>query len=170
VVGEIRKAHGIKGECFVMPATDDVAGVYAKGHALRLGDPQGAPFEPAFDLTVLSARPFKGGLIVRFDELVDRNAAEAVRGRTLLIHFQDARPLAEGEFFLHDLVDLEVLTADGERIGSVKEIYEVGTGYFLGVDDGGRERLIPFSQRIVREIDLAGGRLVIDPPPGMLDL
>lgn len=170
MVGEIRKAHGIKGECFVMPATDDVAGIYAKGHALRVGDPQGLPFEPQFDLTVLAARPFKGGLIVRFDELVDRNAAEAVRGRTLLIRFQDARPLDEGEFFLHDLVGLEVRTAAGERIGAVTDVYEIGASHFLEVADGERERLIPFSRRLIREVDMQRRVVIVEPTPGLLDL
>ncbi|UCC75270.1 MAG: 16S rRNA processing protein RimM [Gemmatimonadota bacterium] len=170
IVGEIRKAHGIKGECFVSPATDDVAGIYSKGRSLLVGDSEGRPDESGLALTIAGAREFKGGLIVRFDGVRQRNAAELLRGRTLLIEQAAARPLAEGEYFLHDLAGLEVCTTEGDVVGRVVEIYEGGPGHMLGVDDGARELLIPLSQEIVREVDLKAGRIVIDAIPGLLDL
>jgi 16S rRNA processing protein RimM len=169
-VGELRKAHGMKGECFVMPATEDVAGIYAKGHALRVGDPEGRAYEPELILTVQAARDFKGGLIVRFEGVHDRNAAEVLRGRTLLIPPDEARPLEEDEYFIHDLAGLEVCTAEGEVVGRVSEVYEGGPGHILAIDDGERERLIPFSDHIVREVDIEGARIVIEAIPGLLDL
>ncbi len=152
-----------------MLATDDVAGVYAKGCSLRVGDPSGRAAEPESHLTVVTARAFKGGLIVKFEEFADRNAAEAVRGRTLLIAAADVRPLEPDEFFLHDLAGLEVRTAAGDRVGKVTELYEGGPGYLLAVDDGERELLIPFSRQLVREVDIEGGVITIDPIPGLLD-
>lgn len=170
IVGEIRKPHGIKGECFVVPATDDVAGVYATGRVLRVADPEGEPEEGEPTLTVAGARPFKGGLIVRFEDVSDRNAAEALRGRTLVIPRSEARPLDEGEYFLHDLAGLEVRSVEGRLIGRVSQVYEGGAGHILGVDDGERERLIPFTREVVREVDVEGGRIVIEPVRGLLDL
>jgi 16S rRNA processing protein RimM len=170
IVGEIRKAHGIKGECFVSPATDDVAGVYCKGRSLLLGDSEGRPDDSGLALTVVGARLFKGGLIVRFEDVRDRNAAEVLRGRTLLISPEEARPLEAGEFFLHDLVGLEVRTTEGELVGRVVEVYESGAGHMLEVDDGTHGRLIPFNERIVREVDVQAGRIVIEAIPGLLDL
>lgn len=170
IVGEVRRAHGIKGECFVAPATDDVASVYAEGRIFRIGDGEGRAAEPALSLTLQVARVFKGGLIVRFAELRDRNAADAIRGRTLLIPAEDVRPLDEGEFFLHDLIGLEVVTADGARVGEVREVYEAGAGHFLGVDDGERERLIPLDGSIVQDVDIEAGRIVIAPTPGLLEI
>jgi 16S rRNA processing protein RimM len=153
-----------------MPATDDVAGVYAIGRTLRVGDGEGHATEPELDLTVAGVRPFKGGLIARFEELADRNAAEAVRGRTLLMPAEDVRPLEPDEYFLHDLVGLEVRTPAGVRLGKVTELYERGPGYLLAIDDGERELLIPFGSQMVREVDLEAGVITIDPIPGLLDL
>lgn len=152
-----------------MPATDDVAGVYAEGRNLRLGDGEGRPFEPVVDLEVAGVRGFKDGLIVRFAGVRDRNAAEVLRGRTLLMRASEARPLEDDEYFLHDLVGLEVFTAAGERVGRVTELYEAGPGHYLAVNDGERERLVPFIGAIVREVHLEARRIVIEPPPGLLD-
>lgn len=154
----------------MVPATDDVAGVYAQGRELRVGDADGRPAESGLSLSVQGAREFKGGLIVRFEDVRDRDAAEALRGRTLLIRREEARPLDSGEYFLHDLVGLEVWSSDGERVGRVAAVYEGGAGHFLGVDDGRRERLVPFAGRIVRNVDLEAGRIVIEPIPGLLEL
>ncbi|UCF21712.1 MAG: 16S rRNA processing protein RimM [Gemmatimonadota bacterium] len=171
IVGSISKAHGIKGDCFVMPATDDVAGIYAKGCELRLGDPQGRPLGEGTSLTVREVRRFKGGLIVSFDAVDDRNAAEVLRGLTLLARRADTRPLEEGEYFLHDLPGLDVYTVQGARVGRVAEVYEGGPSHYLGVvDDGEREHLVPFIAGVVREVDLRAGRIVIEPIPGLLDL
>lgn len=170
VVGEIKKPHGIKGECSVMPATDDVAGVYVKGRQLLLGDPHGHVYEPATALRVASARSFKDRVLVAFEGVHDRNAVEPLRGRTLLIRRADARPLEPGEYFLHDLDGLEVRTANGERVGRVTTVYEGGAVPYLGVDDGEREHLVPLSPQVVEKVDLEGGVITIDPPPGLLAL
>jgi len=170
IVGTIKKAHGIKGDCFVMPATDDVAGVYAQGRGLRLGDDEGRPYPGDAVLTVAAAREFKGGVIVHFEKIEDRNAAELLKGRTLMIAAEEARPLEAGEFFFHDLVGLEVQSAEGVSLGRVVEVYEGGAVHFLGVRDGERERLIPFAEAVVREVDLEGGRVVIEAIEGLLDL
>lgn len=170
IVGEIRKPHGIKGECYVMPATDDVAGVYAKGRDLLLGDPDGRPYLPETRVRIEGVRGFKGGLLVRFDGVADRNAVEPLRGRTLLIPREDARPLEADEFFIHDLEGLEVCTVEGDRVGTVVEVYGGATVHYLGVDDGTREHLIPFSQHVIRKVDLESALIVIDPPPGLLAL
>ena len=152
------------------PATDDVAGIYSKGRSLLIGDSEGRPDESGLALTVAGARVFKGGLIVRFEDVRDRNAAEVLRGRTLLISPEQVRPLEAGEFFLHDLLGLEVQTTDGQQVGRVVEIYETGTGHMLEVDDGARVHLIPFNDRLVREVDVKAGRIVIEAIPGLLDL
>jgi 16S rRNA processing protein RimM len=153
-----------------MPATVDVAGVYAQGRVLRLGDSEGRAQEDEAVLTVSLAREFKGGLIVRFAGVPDRNAAELLRGLTLLVPAHEVRPLEEGEFFLHDLVGLQVETAEGQVIGRVGEVYEAGAGHFLSVVGGERERLIPFSGRLVREVDVEAGRIVIEAIPGLLEI
>jgi 16S rRNA processing protein RimM len=154
----------------VRPATDDVAGIYTKGRSLLIGDSEGRPDESGRAVTIAGAREFKGGFIVRFENVRDRDAAEVLRGRTLLIRPEEARPLEAGEFFLHDLAGLEVCTTEGDVVGRIIEIYEGGPGHLLGIDDGERERLVPFIERIVRAVDLEAGRVVIEAIPGLLDL
>lgn len=154
----------------MVPATDDVAGVYAQGGQLRVGDAGGRPEALELSLTVEAAREFKGGLIVRFEGIRDRDGAEVLRGRTLLIRREETRPLESGEYFLHDLVGLEVWSTEGARLGRVAAVYEHGAGHFLGVDDGQREHLVPFAGRIVRSVDLETGRIIIQVIPGLLEL
>ncbi|NIR43377.1 MAG: 16S rRNA processing protein RimM [Gemmatimonadetes bacterium] len=168
-VGEIRRAHGIKGECIVTPTTDDVVDVYAAGRVLPLGDRDGRRLEPEERLTVRRARPTKGGLIVQFDEITDRTQAGSLSGTTLLLARDEVRPLDEGEMFVHDLFGLEVYLVDGGRVGRVADVYEGATGYILGVEGANREHLIPLGTGIVRELDLASRRLIIEPPPGLLE-
>jgi 16S rRNA processing protein RimM len=151
-------------------ATDDVAGIYSTGRSLLIGDSDGRPDQSGLALTIAGARGFKGGLIVRFEDVRDRNAAEVLRGRTLLISSEELRPLEAGEFFLHDLVGLEVQTMEGQLVGRVVEIYETGPGHMLEVDDGERGYLIPFSGQLVSEVDVRAGRIVIEAIPGLLDL
>jgi 16S rRNA processing protein RimM len=153
-----------------MPATDDVAGVYTPGRVLRVGDAEGQAESYELALTVVSAREFKRGVLVRFEGVGDRNAAEVLRGRTLLLSADEARPLDAGEYFLHDLVGMEVEVESGGVLGRVADIYEVAQGHCLGVSDGEREHLVPFTATLVRKVDLEAGRIVIEPLPGLFDL
>lgn len=135
-----------------------------------MGDRDGAIAEPAIALTVEAVRSFKGGLLLRFAGITDRNDAEILRGRTLLIPADEAEPLAADEYFLHDLVGLEVRDDDGSLLGVVKEIYSVGNGYLLGVETDGREVMVPFNRQVVRSVDTDSGVIVIEVMPGLLDL
>jgi 16S rRNA processing protein RimM len=170
IVGEVRRAHGIKGECMVTPTTDDVADVYAEGRVLRVGGRGGRPLDPEEQLTVRRARPTKSGLIVLFDEIADRTQAQSLSGSTLLLTLEDVRPLDPDEMFVHELFGLEVYLAGGQRVGRVADVYEGAAGYILGVEGEGREHLIPLGTGIVREVDRTTRRLIIEPPPGLLDL
>lgn len=170
LVGEIRKPHGIRGEVYVVPTTDNVAEIYTPGRELYLADAAGVPLDPDLGLVVVRAREFKKGLIVEFEDVVDRNAAELLRGRMLAVAAEDVPPLEDEEFFLHDLIDLEVRGLDGSVLGRVDRIYTVGASHLLGVDDGERERLVPFSREIVRSVELEDGFIVIEPTPGLMEI
>lgn len=170
LVGEVRKPHGIRGELYILPTTDNVEEIYVPGRELYLTDAEGELLDPELRLAIVRAREFKKGLIVEFDGIVDRNAAEVLRGRMLAIPADEAPPLGEGEYFLHDLVELEVRGPEGTTIGRVGRIYTVGASHLLGVEDGERERLIPFTDEIVRQVDLDNGVITIEPTPGLLDV
>ncbi|MBB4782246.1 ribosome maturation factor RimM [Streptomyces rapamycinicus] len=165
VVARIGRAHGIKGEVTVEVRTDEPE--------LRLGPGAVLATEPASagPLTIESGRVHSGRLLLRFDGVRDRSAAEALRN-ILLIAEVDPEELPEDpeEFYDHQLIDLDVVTVDGTEVGRISEISHLPYQDLLVVKrpDGG-EALIPFVSEVVPEIDLEAQRAVIDPPPGLLD-
>jgi 16S rRNA processing protein RimM len=166
VVGLVRKAHGLDGELLVELLTGDPDDVFTVDRVL---DVQGASGRGPDRLTVMGARRHKGGLLLRFREIGDRAAAERMQGRELALAVEELRDLDEDEFFLHDLVGYAVVRADGEPVGDVVTSYETGAQLLLGVMDGEREILIPFGRQLVTEVDREARRIVIDPPPGLLE-
>lgn len=171
VVGHVRKPHGTRGELVVEPLTDHPDAVFAAGSELRVSDAEGeAPDELLPPLRVEAARPHRGGLLVLFEGLADRDRAEFLRSRYLLRPFEKIEPLDEGELFQHQLLGLTVVTQEGAEIGTVREVYEHEPAPLLAVETPTREILVPFAREIILEWDLEAGRLVVDPPEGLLDL
>jgi 16S rRNA processing protein RimM len=171
VVGHIAKAHGTRGEVFVAPLTDHPDTVFAPGQVLLLGDDEGAVGSDAPALAVESARPFKRGLLVTFGQVAGRAGAEAIARRYLLIPADAVPPRGEDELFYHELLGMRVETVGGSSAGTVREVFETEPHHLLEVvGEDGRRRLIPFAARIVRTVDRSAGRLVIDPPDGLLEL
>lgn len=164
VVGRIGHAHGVKGEVSVEVRTDDPDRRYALGSVLATDPPERGP------LTVAAARPHHGRLLVAFDGVTDRNAAEALRGTLLVVDAATAGDTDDDEWWDHDLVGLAAVRPDGSALGTVAEVVHVPGAPLLSIVADGREVLVPFVAAIVPEVDVEGGRLVVDPPPGLLDL
>lgn len=171
VVGHITKPHGTRGELLVWPLTDRPAAVFSPGAALLVGDTEGTPGAAPAAVVVAASRPFKKGLLVRFEGVGGRSEVAELVGRYLLADLGSLAPLEEGEVFYHQLLGLEVELAEGGRVGRVREVFEARPADLLEIaTDDGRAILVPFTEQIVRLVDVAGGRLVIDPPPGLLEL
>ncbi|MGW7054599.1 ribosome maturation factor RimM [Streptomyces sp. NPDC054887] len=165
VVARIGRAHGIKGEVTVEVRTDEPE--------LRLGPGAVLATDPASTgpLTVETGRVHSGRLLLRFEGVKDRTAAEALRN-TLLIAEVDpaATPEDPEEFYDHQLMDLDVVLADGTEIGRITEITHLPSqDLFIVRRPDGSEVMIPFVEEIVTEIDLEEQRAVITPPPGLID-
>jgi 16S rRNA processing protein RimM len=169
VVGRVAKAHGIGGELAVDVRTDSPEERFAPGSvmAARLRD------GTTRTLTVTTARPHSGRLLVRFDEVPDRTGAESLRGTLLLADTGDLPPIEDpDEFYDHELAGLAVVLVDGTPVGTVREVIHGPGGELLAIEraaDAGGEALVPFVRQIVPEVDLAGRRVVLDPPEGLLD-
>ena len=111
----------------------------------------------------------KGVVIVRFLGIEDRDQAEALRGLHLYLP-RSALPQPEAEEYYHaDLIGLDAVLADGTPVGRVRAIYDFGAGDTLELArDGGPPVLVPFTRAVVPIVAPAEGRLVLDPPPGLL--
>jgi 16S rRNA processing protein RimM len=131
---------------------------------LRTDPPAAGP------LTVATARPHSGRLMLRFEGYVDRGDAERLRGVLLLTDVDaDERPEDPEEFYDRQLVGLAVVTAAGDPVGELHEVLHLPGQDVLSVRrPDAPEVLIPFVHAFVPEVDLDGGRIVVDPPPGLL--
>ena len=168
VVARLRRAHGLEGELFASHDTGDPERVFTPGREFGLTGDAG-PGVPG-SLTLETARPHKGGYLLRFREIGGRDMAERVRGLELTAPLDALRPLEEDEFFLHELAGLEVWQEGVGQRGVIGEVYELGGQVLLGIEVDGREQLFPFRKELVVRVDRDEGRVWIDPPPGLLDL
>jgi 16S rRNA processing protein RimM len=161
VVGRIGRAHGLKGEVFVEPRTDEPGRRFATGQVLKTAGGL---------LTVSSSRTHSGKLVLRFEEIDGRDAAEAARGTELTCLVDpDELPDDPEEFYDHQLVGLRVETTDGEVVGELERVQHGTAQDLLIIRTPEREVLFPFVSAFVPEVDVRGGRIVIDDQPGLLD-
>lgn len=160
VVGRIGPAHGLRGEVFVEPRTDEPERRFAPGAVLRTANGS---------LNVAGSRTHSGRLVVRFAEITDRTAAEAARGTELTVAVDAAeQPEDPEEFYDHQLVGLRVETTDGDVVGELGRIEHNAAQDLLVIRTPDREVLFPFVTALVPEVDVRGGRIVIDDRPGLL--
>jgi 16S rRNA processing protein RimM len=165
-VGQIVRAHGIRGEVTVAVRTDEPDARFVPGAALATEPPERGP------LTVVATRWHTGRLIVTFEGVRDRNAAEDLRGTVLVLDSaQIPAPADPDEFHDHQLIGLAVVTTAGVPVGEVADVLHHGQDLLVvrRAPGPGADALVPFVSAIVTEVDVPAGRLVIDPPPGLLD-
>lgn len=162
VVGRIGRAHGVRGDLFVEPFTDEPEVRFAAGNKLQTSATE--------SLTVAEHKWHSGKLIVHFVGVEDRTAAENLRGTELFAQVDPALlPDDPDEFYDHQLVDLAVHFED-QVIGKVTEVIHLPAQDLLSVTKSdGTEVLIPFVKQIVPQVDIRQGRIVITPPPGLID-
>ncbi len=171
VVGHVSKPHGTKGEVFIWPLTDSVSAIYAPESEVLIGDEHGKLDPEAGSLVVESARDFKRGLLVKFKGMGIREDVDPLGGRYLLVPIEQVPPRDEDEVYYHELLGMQVVTREGETVGEVREVYETEPAHLLEVKGSdGKVHLIPFAERIVKQVDAEARQIVIKPPPGLLDL
>jgi len=149
--------------------TDDPGERFAAGSVLATDPPEAGP------LTVAGSRWHSGRLLVSFAEVDDRTGADGLRGIWLTIDAAEVPlPQDPDEFHDHQLTGLTVVTVAGEVVGTVTDVRHTGQDLLAVTPAPGTSRrtevLVPFVAAIAVEVDVAGGKLVIDPPPGLLDL
>jgi 16S rRNA processing protein RimM len=166
VVGRIGKAHSLKGEVSVEPRSDEPDRRFAAGAVLSAARPNGTDTRK---LTVRSARWHGERLLVAFEEIADRNAAESARGLVLSVEIDvNDSPEDPEEFYDHQLLGLSAYTTGGDLVGEISEVIHTAGQDLLAIKTGTGEVLVPFVQALVPVVDLAAGRLEIADRPGLL--
>lgn len=163
VVGRIGRPHGLRGELSVSVRTVVPEERFAIG--AEFSSAAGRP------LRVAGSRWHSGILLLSFDGVGDRDAAAELTGTTLTVDVSVLRPLDDpDEFHDHELVGLRAELADGATVGEVRGVLHGPGGDLLVVSrEAKADALIPFVHQIVPTVDLAGGRVVLTPPEGLLD-
>ena len=153
----IGAAHGIKGEVRVKSFTDDPL---AFGDYGKLHDKQGRKYQ------VINARLSKTVVVTRFKSVDTREKAEALNGIELYVDRSVLpEPEDEDEFYMSDLIGLETVSPDGERLGVVKDVQDFGAGDILEIKfENGPLEMFPFTKAIFPQVDVAGGRIIFIPP------
>lgn len=161
-VGIITGAHGVRGALRIKSFTAEPADVASYG---PLEDDSGAR---QFNLRLIGSA--KGVVIGKLAGIEDRDRAEALRGLRLYLRREALPPPEEDEYYHADLIGLEAVLADGTPVGRVRAVHDFGAGDTLEIDrPEGPSVVVPFTRAVVPVVDIASGRLVLDPPEGLLD-
>ena len=154
IVGRIIRAHGVRGEVGMKIVTDYPERLQEIGR-LYIG-PNYEPYH------VKRIRSHRGGMLVQFEEIKDRDVAEALRGMLVHVHLDDAVPLGEGEHYLFQLEGIRVVTDTGEELGRMTGVIETGANdvYIITHPDG-REILLPAIPDVIKQVDTSAGLMTV---------
>lgn len=162
VIGKFRKPHGIRGE-IRMTVLTDFPDLIEIGQTVYVGENHQA-------YKIKNTRWHGGDLLVSLEELPDRTAVEIFRNITVYMKSDDIPAPAEGEYYLHQLVGIDVVTDQGENLGVIREVILTGANDVYLVDSPqGREILLPATEEVVLDIDLDAGTILVHILPGLLD-
>jgi 16S rRNA processing protein RimM len=157
LLGVVAAPHGVRGLVRIRSYTEDPMAVAAYG---PLSDETG---KRAYRVEALSAA--RGAVLARIEGVADRTAAEALRGLRLYVERERLPGTGEREWYEADLIGLSAIGRDGRDWGKVIAFHDFGAGSVMEVSGG---VMLPFTDEAVPEIDVEGGKVVIDPPAGLL--
>jgi 16S rRNA processing protein RimM len=159
-LGQIGAAHGVRGEVRLRSFTADPAAITSYG---PLETEDGRVFE------IESLRPAKDHFVVRVSGIADRNAAERLANTKLYVPRERLPAPSEPDEFYHaDLIGLAVVDRSGRQLGAVVAVHNFGAGDLIEMrpEAGDKTEFVPFDETNVPVVDLAAGRIVVDPPAG----
>ncbi len=163
LLGVVAAPHGVRGLVRIRSFTEDPMDIAAYG---ELSDETG---KKQYRVEALSA--VKGAVLARIEGVADRTAAEAVRGLRLYVERERLPATDEREWYEADLIGLAAVGRDGRDWGKVMAFHDFGAGLTMEVSGGSASRqsvMLPFTDEAVPEIDVPGGKIVVDPPAGVL--
>lgn len=153
-----------------MESFSDVPDRFAPERVLQVLSPEGAPRR----LTIASVRPHRGALLIWFEEVVDRDGVESLRGAILAVGRDEVPRAPDDTYYYFQLVGCRVRDIREGELGEVVDVAEDGGGVLLIVDDGERRVPIPFVRDMVRRVEPRGsgseGRIELELPEGLLEI
>jgi 16S rRNA processing protein RimM len=168
VVGQIVRGHGVRGELRVKLVTHYPERL-AHLEELALSVKDDPDVDEVEYYEVENTRNHQDHLILKLEGIDDRNEADLLRGRYILVPLDEAVPLEEDEYYYFQLIGLRMVTDQGEDLGEITEILETGANnvYVVKSTQYG-ELLIPAIEPVVQKIDLETKQIIITPLPGLL--
>ena len=152
IIGEVLKPQGIRGELKVKAFTDSPADIKEFKTVYMDGEPY----------KILSFRvDGNGAVYLGLRGIPDRNAAELYRGKKIEGERDDAPALEEGQYYIIDILGLSCVTQDGEVLGTVKNIVNLSSDVYT-IEKNGKEILFPAVNGVIVQVDIAGGKIVVD--------
>jgi len=162
-VGIITTSHGIRGEVKVFPTTDDIN---------RFNDLKQVFLDTGTDLIPLDIEGlkfFKNTVIIKFKGIDDINEIQKYRGKDLLISRENAVKLEKDEYFIYDLIDSEVFTDDGIKLGILSEIMTTGANDVYVVKTAeGKEILLPSIKECILDVNVESKKIIVHIMNGLL--
>lgn len=155
-VGVISSTHGVRGEVKVFPTTDDVKRFKKlKKVILDTGKEQ-------LPLEIEGVKFFKQFVILKFRGIDNINDVEKYKGKSLLVDREHAVKLKKDEYFIADMIGMDVFTEDGELFGALKDVMETGANdvYIIEMSDG-KEVLVPAIKQCILDVDIENRKMVI---------
>ncbi len=160
-VGVISSAHGIKGEVNVFPTCDDPERF--KQLEFVFTD------EGKNTLTIENVKFFKNMVIIKFKEIPDRNAAERFRNKDIFVDRAHAQKLAENEYFISDILGAEVVTDEGETLGTLTDVLQTGANDVYEIElKNGKKVYFPVIKECVLDIDTDNCKVTVHVMPGLM--
>jgi 16S rRNA processing protein RimM len=161
-VGVITTTHGVRGEVKVFPTTDD-AGRFRKLKQVILDDGK-----EKRELEIASVKFFKNLVILKFKGIDNINDVEKYRRATLWVTRENAVPLAENEYYIADLIGLNVTTEDGEALGVISDVLQTGANdVYVVSKEGTEDLLLPAIKECIKQIDIENGTMRVYLMPGL---
>lgn len=164
-VGKLVNTHGLRGEVKVISTSDFPDERFRKGSKLYLFHPS---LEEPLPLKVATRRAHKGFEIISFQGYPHINDVEAFKGGELKIPEEDLMELEEDEFYIHQLIGCEVFTEEGEKLGKIVDVLQTGANDVWVVKGKRGEVLLPYIDDCIKQVDIAGKRVVCHLMEGLL--
>lgn len=161
VVGKIHRPHGVKGDV-IMEVITDFPERLRVGTVVYVGD-QHTP------MVIRGRRKSNTSLLINFNEYKDPESAAVLRNQLVYVRADDRPALPEGEYYLHQLLGLQVISEEGQLLGKLVQILETGANdVYIVRPETGAEVLLPAIPDVIKRVELDAGRMVVHLLPGLL--